>query len=298
MLLSRPGEFAALMTAVFWTITALAFEAAGKRVGSLVVNLLRLLFGFIFLSAYVLLFRGMLLPLDASAENWLWLSLSGVIGLAIGDLLLFRAFIAIGARISMLIMAAVPPITAIIGWALLGEILSLRDITGMIITICGIALVVLERNPGEQQIRFSLPFSGILLALGGALGQAIGLVFSKMGMVDYNAFAGTQIRIIAATISFSIVFSFTKSWGNIPGAFKNKHAIRAIALGAFFGPFLGVAFSLLAVQHTATGVASTIMAIVPVLIIPPAIIFFREKVTVREIFGALLAVGGVGLLFL
>lgn len=297
MLESRMGEITALLTAMFWTVTAMSFEAASKRIGSLAVNFWRLIFGILFLSLFNYFFRGLLLPVDATPFQWTWLSISGLVGVVMGDLLLFQAFVVIGARISMLIMAVVPPITALTGWLIMGEVLQPLDFLAMAITISGIALVVLQRNPGQKNVRLSHPIKGVLLAFGGATGQAIGLVLSKYGMGTYNAFAATQIRLFAGVTGFSILFLFLKAWPRVLQAVKNRKGLTFTIVGAFFGPFLGIAFSLLSVQYTATGIASTIMAIIPVLIIPPAVIFFKEKVTVKEILGAVLAVAGVALLF-
>ena len=299
MIASRLGEFAALLTAFCWTFGALSFESACKRAGALAVNWIRLVLGFVFIALFRLISAGTLLPLDATAHNWLWLFLSGIIGFAIGDLLLFQAFVVIGARISMLVMASVPPITALIGWTILGETLSFHDLTGMVLTVIGIVLVVLEQNPEQKnQIKFSHPVSGVLFALGGAVGQAVGLVLSKHGMGEYNAFAATQIRILAGILGFSIILFLFRRWSRVGSAVRNRKALAPTSLGAFLGPFLGVSFSLLSVQHTTTGVASTIMAIVPVLIIPPAVILFKERITTREVVGAVIAVTGVALLFL
>jgi drug/metabolite transporter (DMT)-like permease len=295
---SKAGELAALFTAFFWTFSALSFESASKRVGSMPVNLLRLLIGFIFLSAFCWISRGRFLPVDASSHAWLWLSLSGLIGFAFGDLFLFRAFVVLGSRISMLMMALVPPLTALLGHLVLGEFLTLKSWTGMMLTIGGIAIVVLKRNAGERQIRISHPISGLGYAFGGAVGQAVGLIFSKIGMGRYNAFASSQIRVLAGIAGFTALFFLRDSWPRVFSAFRDKKAIFQLSIGAFFGPFLGVSFSLLAVKNTTAGVASTIMAIVPVLIIPPAVIFFKEKVNAREILGAVIAVIGVGILFL
>lgn len=292
------GELAALGTAFFWTITALSFEAAGKRVGSLSLNIIRLCIGFAFLSIFVQLTRGALLPLDASAHQWFWLSVSGVIGFTLGDYLLFKGFILIGSRVSMLIMALVPPLTALIGWIVMGETLSSANFLGMVLVVGGISLVVVERSPDRRQVKLSRPFRGILAAFGGAVGQAVGLVLSKFGMGDYDAFAATQIRIIAGTAGFGVVITLMGLWPRVGGALRDRKAMGAMSLGSFFGPFLGVSFSLLAVKHTATGIAATIMAIVPVLIIPPSVILFKEKVTPREIIGAVVAVAGVAVLFL
>ncbi len=298
------GEIAALATAVFWTVTALSFEAASKRIGSLAVNILRLAVGLIFLTLFNWIYRGYILPTDASGSNWFWLIISGLIGFAFGDLCLLQAFVVIGARIAMLLMALTPPITALFGWLILGETLSAKSFLGMALTVAGIALVVLKKqdNPVKngilKKVRFNYPLWGILLGLGGAIGQGAGLVVSKLGMHGYDPFASAQIRVIAGIAGFAVIFTFMGSWKNVTNAFKDPKALGQLSTGAFFGPFLGVSFSLLSVQHTSTGIGSTIMAIVPILIIPPSVLLFREKVTFKEVVGAILAVGGVALFFL
>ncbi|MGV8096832.1 MAG: DMT family transporter [Mangrovibacterium sp.] len=300
------GEIAALLTAVFWTVTSMAFESAGKKVGSLAVNLIRLVIAFFIFAVYTQVTRGMWFPSDAGVERWMWLILSGLVGFVIGDLFLFQAFVVVGARISMLIMAMTPPFTAFISWGMLGEVLSPMNWFGMIVTLMGISMVVLKRENkalnGNRMIRRRLTTSysikGILLALGGAMGQATGLVLSKKGMGDYNAFAASQIRVMTGLVGFAILLLVLKRYQRVWDALKNTEAMKRITLGSLFGPFLGVSFSLLAIQHTKAGIAATLMAIVPVLIIPPAILIFKEKVNWKEIAGAVITVLGVTIFFL
>lgn len=298
MFQSHLGEIASLATALCWTISAVSFESAGKKVGSISVNLIRLVIALLFITVYNSLTRGMILPIDASGSAWLWLSISGLIGFVIGDLFLFQAFVLIGSRLSMLIMSAVPPITAITGFIMMGERISFLDFTGMMITIGGIALVILTRNPEDKMVRFSYPVRGIIYAFLGALGQAFGLVFSKFGMGSYNPFAATQIRIIAAIIGFSLVITMLKKWKAIYLALQDIKAMNYISIGSLFGPFIGVSLGLLAVQHAPTGIVSTITSITPILIIPVAIIIFKEKVSPREVLGAIITLVGVSLLFI
>ena len=294
------GEIAALATAACWTITAVAFESAGKKVGSLSVNLIRLVIALLLISVFNLFTRGMLLPLDASGSTWLWLSFSGLIGFVIGDLFLFQAFVQVGSRISMLIMSTVPPITAITGYILMGEKISLLGSAGMVVTIGGIALVILTRNSGDADkiVKLTHPVKGLIFAFIGALGQAFGLVFSKFGMGSYNPIAATQIRIIAGIIGFSIVITISKNWRSLFTALKDNKAMKHISIGSFFGPFIGVSLSLFAVQHASTGIVSTIMSITPILIIPMSIIILKEKIAPREIIGAIISLIGVSLLFM
>lgn len=296
------GEIAALLTAVCWTVTAMAFESAGKRVGALSLNLIRLVIGLIFLAIYNAIFNDGFMP-SATRYQWFWLALSGVVGFVLGDLFLFRAFILIGARISMLIMALVPPLTALIGWITLGEILSGIEFLGMGLTLLGIMLVIstkLDFKKGGlgKTLKAGPLVLGSLLALGGALGQAAGLVLSKKGMQDMNAFEATQIRIMAGVVGFTLVITLFKRWGHLLGALKDLKAMKFMTLGSFTGPFLGVSFSLLAVQHTDTGVAATLMALTPVMIIPPAILLNKERIRIIEIIGAIVSIGGVALFFL
>jgi len=292
------GEIAALATALCWTITAITFESAGKKVGSISVNLIRLIIAFLLISIYNLFARGMILPLDASSSTWIWLSFSGMIGFVIGDLFLFQAFVEVGSRISMLIMSTVPPITAITGFLIMGERITPLGLAGMIITILGIAVVILTKNPEDKRVKLSHPIKGLIYAFIGALGQAFGLVFSKFGMGSYDPFAATQIRIIAAIIGFSLVITVSKNWGRLFLAFKDKRAIKYISIGSVFGPFIGVSLSLLAVQHAPTGIVSTITSITPILIIPVSIIVFKEKIFTKEIFGAIITLIGISLLFI
>ncbi len=312
MIQSHPGELAALIAAIFWTFTALAFESAGKKIGSITVNLLRLFMAFIFLGIFTWFSRGHFFPTGATTHNWIWLSLSGMVGFVLGDLFLFRAYIVVGARISMLIMSLAPPIAAVVGWMIMGETMSPRSLAGMAVTFSGIAMVVLTRDkddlppipgyprekPKKTSFRFSYPIAGLLLAFGGAAGQATGLVLSKYGMEGYDAFAATQIRVITGFFGFMVIYTMLGRWNRLMPALKNRPAMKSLTTGAFFGPFLGVSFSLLAVKFTSSGIAATIMSIVPVLIIPFSVIMFKEKITPREVLGAFVAIAGVALFFL
>ncbi len=298
------GEMYALFAALLWVFGAMLFESLGKKNGATTVNFLRLLLGFIFLSIFTLFSRGFLLPLDADLHSWLWLLLSGIVGFAIGDLFLFKALVMIGARISMLIMTLAPPTAAILGWIILGETLSSFQLIGMIVTLFGIAIVILQRQDKnvtdieKKGQKFKYPLIGILMEVIGAFGQGSGLVLSKLGMGDYNPFAAVQIRIIAGLFGLGIIISFSKNWKTVLKPTGNIRTMSLLSLGAILGSFLGISFSLLAIKYTNTGVASTIMAIQPILLIPASMVFFKEKVNFTEVIGALVAVSGIVLFFM
>jgi drug/metabolite transporter (DMT)-like permease len=292
------GELAALLVAFFWSITALSFESAGRRVGSLPVNIIRLVMGLGFLTILNLLYRGLMFPTDASLHNWIWLSVSGLIGFVLGDFFLIKSFTIIGSWFAMLIMTLAPPMAAVFGWLLLDERLGMLSIAGIAFTISGIVIAMFRRDRESRKMTVGKPLIGLLYAFGGALGQALGIVFSKYGMQQYNPFAATQIRIIVGIIGFIALITLSGKWQPVRATLSDRKAMVPIAIGSFFGPFLGVSFSLMAIQHTSTGIASTIMALVPIFIIPPSIWLFKHKVTVREIIGTIISLGGVAMFFL
>jgi drug/metabolite transporter (DMT)-like permease len=292
------GEFAALLTACFWTVTSLSFESASKKIGSVVVNILRLIIGFIFLSIFTLLYRGLIFPVDADSGNWFWLVLSGLVGFVFGDLFLFKSYTLIGSRFAMLIMTLVPPITAFFGFLILGEKLTMFNFFGMTLAFLGIAIAIFSRNGKGDRLSLKLSPRGILYAFGGAVGQALGLILSKLGIRDYDPFAATQIRILAGIAGFAFLVTVLRRWNTVAAAVLNRPAMLPTTMGAFFGPFLGVSFSLISIKFTEAGIASTIMALVPVLIILPAVVIYRQKVTFAEVAGAIISVAGVALFFI
>ena len=290
---SHIGEIASLLTAVCWTLSALFFQKAGAKVGSLSVNIIRIFLGILFLGITTFFTRGMFFPMDATPYNWFWLGLSGVVGFFLGDLFLFRSYLIIGSRTSQLVMSLVPMITAIIGWLFLAEVLSPKSILGIFVSISGIMIAV-----AGKKLKLNIPLKGFLFALGGALGQAVGLVLSKKGMGDYDAIAATQIRAIFGFVCFFLLVTFLKRWRRVSMAVKDRKSMKSITLGAIFGPFVGVALSLYAVQHTHTGIAAALMALVPIFIIVPSAIMFNEKITVRQVIGAVISIAGASIFFL
>jgi drug/metabolite transporter (DMT)-like permease len=305
MIQAHLGEFIALGTAVCWTITGLAFQQATRRAGSLSVNLIRLLMAFGIYAVVSWFLRGRFFPSDASTFNWIWLSISGLVGFVFGDYFLFKSYEHISARISMLVMSLSPPLAAFVSWLIMGETMELRSLLAMAVTLSGIVIVVTEKKKLDEQtqtrkkgLQFSFSPKGLVYALLGTIGQATGLVLSKYGMRNYNVFAATQIRVITGSIGFVILITLINRWPKVSAAAKDFKALRFIAIGAFFGPFIGVYLSLLSVKHTSVGIASTIMAIIPVLIIPPAILLYKERVTLKEIVGAFVTVSGVAMFFI
>lgn len=286
------GEISALVVAICWTLSALFFEKAGRKIGSLSVNIIRLVWAFLLLGVTLLFTKHTFFPTDATAYQWFWLGLSGVVGLFIGDLLLFKSYLLIGSRTATLIMSTVPVITATIGWFFLEEILSFKSILAIIVSISGIVIAIADRR-----LKIRVPLKGLLYAFGGAVGQAVGLILSKKGIGDYDPISATQIRIVFGMACFIILITIIGRWPKVVEALKDRNGFKSVSVGAFFGPFLGITLSLFAIQNTQTGIASTFMALVPVFIIIPSAIMFKEKITPHHVIGAIVSIIGVSLFF-
>jgi drug/metabolite transporter (DMT)-like permease len=293
------GELSALATSLFFSFTSIFFTLAGRRVGSMVVNRVRLAVAVVLLSAMHWWMFGIPLPLYVEPERWLWLGLSGIVGLALGDVFLFQAFVNIGPRLSMLMMSLAPVMATMQAWIFLGEIISTGQMAGILITLGGVTWVVMERNGNNNQKNRDYA-RGILYGLGGALGQATGLVLAKNGLFgDFSPISGNVIRMItAAVILWMTAFIERKAGDTVRTLLKDHRGMGFTIGGSFTGPLIGVSFSLLAVQRAEVGVVSTLMALPPLFLLPLSYAFFGERFGWGAVAGTFLAVFGVAVLFL
>lgn len=297
------GEIAALVTAIFWSFTSIFFSIASRALGSVHVNRLRLMLAVIYLMVTHTILYGQPFPAGAGLDRWLWLGASGIVGLVFGDACLLQSYVLVGTRLGTLMMAVAPVISAILAWVFLGESLSWLKIAGILVAVAGVILVVLERNGAQagaergERRRYAL---GVLFGLGAALGQAGGLILAKRGLSgDFPAVSGVVIRMTIAVITMWLPALINGQWrSTLQLAFENRRILGHIALGATFGPFLGVWLSLVAVQATYVGVASTLMALTPVIVLPILKWGFKEQITWRAVAGTVVALSGVALLFL
>lgn len=310
------GELISISVAFSWTVCAMLAEVASKRMGSLPLNVVRMTLSLLMLAGVMWWFTGSAYPVAADADTWLWLSLSGLVGYVLGDFCLFNSYILIGSRYGQLLMTLAPPAAAIFGWILLGQRMEWLALLGMTITILGIAVAIYRpKTAGTSSARLSL--RGVLFGIGAGIGQGVGLVLSAKGLLHYEAtieasgveflhggtsatvlpFASTAIRAVTGLIGFSI---WTVLKGQTSDLRRGVRDVRTMlfALGATItGPFIGVSLSLMATLYTSIGVAQTIMAMTPILIILPTYLCFHQRVLWREVVGAIISVFGVALFF-
>ena len=307
------GEIIALIVALSWTATALFADEASHRLGSLPLNLIRMVLSWFFLSIMLWIVTGAPYPKFASGQAWFWLALSGLVGYVFGDWCLFNSYIVFGSRYGQLFMTLAPPMAGIAGWLMLGETMSWHSWIAMAVTLIGIAISILARGGESHKLTLKLPLKGVLFGIGAGVGQGVGLVLSKIGLEHYERsipadapeaiakmmpFAGTYIRAVAGFVGFFLILALMRQLPQVKKAVHDKKGILFATLTTFFGPFLGVSLSLMAVQYAKAGIASTLMALTPVLIIVPYAIIHKQKISFKEVIGTLITMVGVALFFL
>lgn len=297
--MSHLGEAAGVLTAALWSFTAIFFTLGTRRVGALAVNQVRLALAVVLLGATHGFLTGDLLPAGAGPDRWIWLGISGVVGLSVGDSFLFAALDALGPRKSMLIMATSPILTAILGLALFGESLTLAQVGGISLTVAGVTWVVLEKGTPSAGVVKERLLAGVLLGLGASVCQSLGLLAAKRGMVgEFPALGATLLRMVAACAVLWLAAALRGKMGRTWSVLrKDPGALLFIGAGGITGPYLGVWMSLFSVAHAKVGVAATLMALVPIFLIPITRVVFGERPTARAVGGTVAAFAGSALLF-
>ena len=304
------GELISIGVAFSWTATALLSEFGSKRLGNLTLNVLRMGLALLFSLVLFGVVTGSPLPAGVPAEACGWMLLSGLVGYVIGDFCLFQCYILIGSRFGQLFMTLAPLSAALMAWITLGQQMKPMSIVAMLVTLFGIGISVLGRG-NHHMVSLKLPLNGVLFAIGAAMCQGIGLVLSKIGMDHYDVaamakagvsewlipFSANFYRCIAGIIGFTILLYFRDGIGHLREAMHDRKGLSVAIATTIFGPFVGVGSSLMAVQYTAAGIASTLMAMTPIIILLPSYWLFHEKITWKAVLGAFISVIGVSLFF-
>jgi drug/metabolite transporter (DMT)-like permease len=291
------GEIAALVTAFCWSITSYAFTNVSRRIGAIQVNIDRMVIASVMLISIIAVFGVSLTLTSGQISN---LVISGILGLVLGDSFLFKSFQIIGARLGIIIMAAVPVLSTILAFFFLNEIISYLGMLGMLLTIAGILIVVLERKIPEEN-KISVSKIGIFYGFLGALGQASGLIFAKFAFQggELNGFAASFIRLFSASIIILPLAATFRRYKNPIGIYpKDSYSTKVILIGTIFGPVLGITGSLIAIEYAKVGIASTLMATMPIIMLPISRFYFKEKLDWKSIMGAFVAVIGTAIIFL
>ncbi len=293
------GEIAGLLTSLFYAINSIFITRAGQQVGAIVANRTRVVFALFYLVLLNLILFRQPLPFQADPARWFWLSLSGVIGLALGDAFLFQSYLTIGPRLGNLLLSLSPILAALEAWLFLGERLRLGQVLGILLALGGIIWVVLERENGGGPLPDHI-LRGIVLGVLSAACQATGFVFSRQGLYgDFSPLQGNAIRMLAAVTALLLIALFQRqARGTLDALKTHPAAFRLLMVAALVGPVIGVSFSLLALQNAPVGVASILTSLTPVFMLPISVLVFKERLKLQAVAGTLLAMAGVAILFL
>ena len=305
------GELISIGVAFSWTATALLSEFGSKRLGNLTLNVLRMALALAFSLVLFGVVTGSPWPAGVPGEACAWMLLSGLVGYVIGDFCLFQCYIIIGSRYGQLFMTLAPLSAALMAWVTLGQQMRSMSIVAMLVTLFGIGISVLGRGE-HHKVSLKLPLNGVLFAIAAAVCQGVGLVLSKIGMDHYDMaalaasgvpewvvpFSANFYRCVAGIIGFTLLLYFRDGMGHLREAMHDRKGLSVATATTVFGPFVGVGFSLMAVQYTAAGIASTLMAMTPIIILLPSYWLFHEKITWKAVAGAVISVIGVSLFFL
>jgi len=299
MLAAYQGELAGIATAFCWTASYILFTIAVRIAGPKWLNRWRLSVAVVFLLILHWIVYRTPLPFGADWGRWGWLTLSGVIGFAISDAFLFRALLHLGAHRTSLVTSLIPVMSALLAWSIFGEQLTLAQVLSSGAIVAGIALVISARPSGQEPMARKEVALGVMFALGTVATQSLRYILSKQALGGgFPVLSANVVQILAATVAVWLAALFSGRWKKDLDVFRNRRAALTMIGGAIAGPFIGVTLSMVALAKAQIGIASTLMALPPVLLLPFAYFVLKESIGPRAVAGTALAIGGVTCLFL
>ncbi|MCG3180144.1 MAG: hypothetical protein BIFFINMI_02499 [Phycisphaerae bacterium] len=305
-------DLAGLTTAFLWSLSALAWSMAGRRVGSVAVWAIRIALAAVVLMAAHWVLRGRPWPTGIDGESLALMVASGVLGATVADLLLFRGLLLLGPRQGMLIMSLSPFMAALFALAMMRETLGLQAVAGITLTVGGIAWVLAEREgrrawqcpPGDFR-------TGVLLCIAATVVVSIGYVLSRMGMLPgpryfsaggprtgIEPLSATVIRVGSATAASWLALPLMGRLGRTLSAFRDRRAMAIVVAGTIVGPVVGIWMSMVALEGAKSGIAVALINTSPLMLIPIAYLAYGERPSWRTVGGTALAIAGVFLLIL
>jgi len=284
------GVLAALCCACSWAVAAILLKKLGDSLHPMAMTLAKGLLSIVFLGLILLLIGSDAIP----ARDWGWLAASGVVGIAVGDTLFFMALREIGAQLLVLLFMAGQGLTALLAVAILGERLTATGWIGAALVIGGVGFILWSNlaEPGP-----ATRMKGIVLGILSVLCMSISTVVAKKGLgTDAWGIQATLIRMMAATAGVAFVGLLGGQLREWARAFRNLRIAGLFSLVVVIVTFGGFWLSLVAIKYAGVLVGNTLISTEPVFVLPLSAIFLGEKIAVPAVFGAAIAMVGVGLL--
>ena len=294
------GELLAVISSVCFSVGPMFNTLAGQQVGAVSVNRVRLVVTALLLMAIHTALAGTPIP-KILLERWMWLSLSAISSLVVADTLLFQAFAHIGTRLTMLVHTVSPILSALLAWVFLGEVLGGLEILGVAVTLFGIGWVVgVGSGQDTPEDQHSVNLEGLGLALGAAVMHAAGATAAKRGLAgEFSALSGHVIRMsVAMIIAIGWAGLRREIRPTVVQFHQHPAAAKYVVLGAIVGPLVGMWLSLTSLQLTRVGLATTLMSLPPIFLIPIDHFVFHERITISDLAGTAMAMVGVAMMFM
>ena len=290
------GELAALSGAFLWAISSAIYSLLGQKISPLKLNLFK---GLI---AIALIFLTLIISGKLQTElNLITISLfliSGVLGIGLGDTAFFSALKNMGARRTLLMATLSPPITALLGLIFLKEQLTFGAWCGIFITGIGVAWVISERTPGAAITNINIK-QGIIWAILAEIANSSGAIISRFALLssDISPLWSSLFRLTGgAIIVILLLFLQRIKPSQLEKINWSMKLVGGIFVTTFGGTYLGIWLQQISLKFAPAGIAQTLLATSPIFIIPIAA-KMGEKISIRSIFGVLVAVVGISLLF-
>jgi drug/metabolite transporter (DMT)-like permease len=299
------GMSLAVSASIFWTFSPVFFAAAGRKIGPFRVNVNRLIMAGLMLCIIGLAYAPFASgghPYSIPWRGGLYLVLSGLFGLVIGDMFYLEALTLIGPRRTTQFITLAPIIPVIVAWIILGERLSWNILLGIGIVIGGIAYIVFhEQAPlGEVSAepgRFST--KGFFIALIAIAFHSMGAIMARWAFVEaphLDPVIATVVRVASAAV---IMVFVALARNDLAGSIRSLHtpgALSRLTGGVLTGPVIGMIFYVSAFKYAYAGVVSTLSSFSPVLILPLIAIRYRVKIRIETIIGAVVTVVGASIM--
>ena len=287
------GEIAALTAALLWAISSVVYSRLGLKIPPLQLNLYKGIIA-IALIIITLLIQGAAFT-NLSFSTIALLTLSGIIGIGLGDTAYFAALNSLGARRTLLLETASPPIGALLALIFIGEQLSPSVWCGILLTIIGIAWVISERNPVDN---ISVSRLGIIWGILAAIAQATGAVISRFALLqsDISPLESTLIRLVGGTVIVICLLFLPVAKAEVKWQLSGR-SLGIVAIAAMMSTYLGIWLQQTSLKFAPTGIAQTFLATSPLFILP-IVALQGERISLRAILGVVVSLGGIAIMFI
>lgn len=287
------GEFFSVACAACWAMAVVLFRRSGETLPAFELNLFKNLLGVTLLVPTVLLTEGMTLP-GYTAEQWVIVAISGIIGIAIADTWYLRALNLMGAARTGVTASLYSPFVILLSILVLGETLRPWQMAGFVLVLAGILLVTWRTNRMDVSMR-ALKL-GIAYGAGSVLLMAIGVVMVKPVLEGDDFFWTVLLRLAAGTLAMLGLVAVARSGRRVMARYREPQPWPTVILASFLGTYLSMILWLAGYRLTSASIASVLNETAAAFIVLFSWWVLKEPLSGRRIFGVLLTFAGVSVI--